>query len=53
MSDLLTYDFNTSVWSTQEKKIPNPGPLFGHKMIMLPSEEGFLIFGGQSSTNAQ
>ena len=53
MSDLSTYNFNTSTWSTLKKKTPNPGPLFGHKMVMLPSEEGFVIFGGHSSANAQ
>ena len=53
MSDLITYNFNTSTWTTLEQDSPNPGPLFGHGMVMLPNEEGFIIFGGQSSTNAQ
>ena len=53
MSDLITYNFNTSTWTTLDQSTPNPGPLYGHGMTMLPNQEGFVIFGGQSSTNGQ
>ena len=53
MSDLITYNFNTSTWTTLDQSNPNPGPLYGHGMVMLPNHEGFVIFGGQSSTNGQ
>ena len=48
-NDLILYNFTSSEWKILGFS-NGPEALYGHKMVMIPSQDSFLLYGGQNST---